>query len=472
MIDAMFPEFKTMMNSSEPEARHRVPGPDGDEFSHLSTSTAWSACPSYVEWLLRVRHARDVRVPPSGCSNCCSGTASRTCGTCGRRCTCSPSTPSSRRTRMRNSCGAIVIRPRCWGRCAASSTTSGAGAATATTRRNSAPNSSAWWAEHEAGDGLPQGFGDDRFVDVSFADLQTDSVNTVAAATSNSASTSATPHGPGSQRWADEHKPGHARRAHLRARGLRADGRAGARGVRRVPGHLRRIGVMDDRRGRQAADAGSSIRTRGCASPSSPLRRKSFARRVFGRSSVAQVLARAQLGTRAFYRHFESEGPTGGGRLPRDGPRGDRAAPAARWRPQPDPVRRGRGLDRRAVGPGLRRPRSGPICVRCRSEAQSQMFASPEVVGAAYGEILTPLVEQLERGCATGHASRRRPGRRRTVGTRRAVGERRKAMGDRRLRSLTCVGVHSSVSRSRWPRNDRAVLEDDSTHFAAMTAQR
>jgi hypothetical protein len=31
-------------------------------------------------------------------------------------------------------------------------------------------------------------------------------------------------------------------------------------------------------------------------------------------------------------------------------------------------------------------------------EAQSQMFASPELIGPAYGEILRPLVEQLERG--------------------------------------------------------------------------
>ena len=35
------------------------------------------------------------------------------------RCTCSPSTPSSRHTRTPNSCGAIVIRRRCWHRCAA-----------------------------------------------------------------------------------------------------------------------------------------------------------------------------------------------------------------------------------------------------------------------------------------------------------------------------------------------------------------
>jgi hypothetical protein len=35
-------------------------------------------------------------------------------------------------------------------------------------------------------------------------------------------------------------------------------------------------------------------------------------------------------------------------------------------------------------------------------EAQSQMFASPEVIGAAYAEILTPLVEHIERGTQLG----------------------------------------------------------------------
>jgi hypothetical protein len=35
-------------------------------------------------------------------------------------------------------------------------------------------------------------------------------------------------------------------------------------------------------------------------------------------------------------------------------------------------------------------------------EAQSQMFASPELIGPAYGEILRPLVEQLLRGAELG----------------------------------------------------------------------
>ena len=53
--------------------------------------------PSYVEWLLESDMRETYAYPPARCSNCCSGTASRICGTCARRCTCSPSTPSSRR---------------------------------------------------------------------------------------------------------------------------------------------------------------------------------------------------------------------------------------------------------------------------------------------------------------------------------------------------------------------------------------
>ena len=51
----------------------------------------------------------------------------------------------------------------------------------------------AWWVEAiERAMDFRKKFGDDRFVDVSFADLQTDPVNTVASATTSWASHSAT----------------------------------------------------------------------------------------------------------------------------------------------------------------------------------------------------------------------------------------------------------------------------------------
>ncbi len=112
--------------------------------------------------------------------------------------------------------------------------------------------------------------------------------------------------------------------------------------------------------------------------------------------SVAQVLSRAQLSTRAFYRHFDSK---------------DELVSAV-------------FVDMaRVEALRLRRTMStftGPVEAvvawidgrldlafdeKIRSdlrkmslEAQTQMFAAPELVGAAYREILKPLVEQLKRG--------------------------------------------------------------------------
>ena len=112
--------------------------------------------------------------------------------------------------------------------------------------------------------------------------------------------------------------------------------------------------------------------------------------------SVAQVLSRAQLSTRAFYRHFDSK---------------DELVSAV-------------FVDMaRVEALRLRRTMStftGPVEAvvawidgrldlafdeKIRSdlrkmslEAQTQMFAAPELVGAAYREILKPLVGQLERG--------------------------------------------------------------------------
>jgi AcrR family transcriptional regulator len=112
--------------------------------------------------------------------------------------------------------------------------------------------------------------------------------------------------------------------------------------------------------------------------------------------SVAQVLSRARLSTRAFYRHFDSK---------------DQLVSAV-------------FVDMaRVEALRLRRAMSacaGPVEAvvawidgrldlafdeKIRSdlrktslEAQTQMFAAPELVSGAYAEILKPLVEQLARG--------------------------------------------------------------------------
>jgi AcrR family transcriptional regulator len=116
--------------------------------------------------------------------------------------------------------------------------------------------------------------------------------------------------------------------------------------------------------------------------------------------SVAQVLSRANIGTRAFYRHFESKDQLVSAVF-LDMARAETRRLRKRMATSSDPVRAvvawidGR-LDlafNDAIKSDLR---------QISLEAQSQMFASPEVIGDAYAEILTPLVEQLERGVQDG----------------------------------------------------------------------
>ena len=117
--------------------------------------------------------------------------------------------------------------------------------------------------------------------------------------------------------------------------------------------------------------------------------------------SVAQVLSHAQLGTRAFYRHFDSKDQLVAAVF-LDMAREESARLRKRMAASVDPVAAvvawidGR-LDL-AFEDGIKSD------LRQMSlEAQSQMFASPEVIGPAYAEMLTPLVEQLEYGAKTGH---------------------------------------------------------------------
>lgn len=116
--------------------------------------------------------------------------------------------------------------------------------------------------------------------------------------------------------------------------------------------------------------------------------------------SVAAVLDRADLSTRAFYRHFESKDQVVAAvflemahaekrRLQR------KMAKAA------DPVEAvAAWIDGRLdlafdenVKSDLR---------RLSLEAQSQMFAAPELIQPAFEEMLKPLIEQLQRGLSVG----------------------------------------------------------------------
>jgi len=115
-----------------------------------------------------------------------------------------------------------------------------------------------------------------------------------------------------------------------------------------------------------------------------------------GALGIAQVLNRAQLSTRAFYRHFGSKNQLVAALFLEmanvETLRLRQTVEAA-----PDPIRAvAAWIDGRLelvfndeVRSDLR---------KMSLEAQSQMLAAPELVKPAYDEILRPLVEQLERG--------------------------------------------------------------------------
>jgi AcrR family transcriptional regulator len=115
--------------------------------------------------------------------------------------------------------------------------------------------------------------------------------------------------------------------------------------------------------------------------------------------SIARVLSRTQLGTRAFYRHFESKDQLIAAvflemaraevvRLEQRMSDSDPVRAVAAW------------IDGRLELAFDQQVRSD---LRQMSlEAQSQMVAAPELVAPAYREILRPLIEQLTRGMDLG----------------------------------------------------------------------
>ena len=116
--------------------------------------------------------------------------------------------------------------------------------------------------------------------------------------------------------------------------------------------------------------------------------------------SIAAVLDRAGLSTRAFYRHFESK---------------DQLVAAVflemaliekrrlrrKMAKTTNPVEAvGAWIDGRLDLAFDEKIRSD--LRRLSLEAQSQMFASPDLIGPAYSEMLEPLIEQLRRGLSDG----------------------------------------------------------------------
>jgi AcrR family transcriptional regulator len=116
--------------------------------------------------------------------------------------------------------------------------------------------------------------------------------------------------------------------------------------------------------------------------------------------SIAAVLDRAQLSTRAFYRHFDSK---------------DQLVATAFLEMAGVEVRRLRRKMAAADTPveAVAAWIDGRLDLafddniksdlrRLSMEAQSQMFASPDLIQPAYAQMLEPLIEQLQRGLDDG----------------------------------------------------------------------
>jgi AcrR family transcriptional regulator len=111
--------------------------------------------------------------------------------------------------------------------------------------------------------------------------------------------------------------------------------------------------------------------------------------------SVARVLTMTRLGTRAFYRHFESKDQLVAAVFLEMA--GAEVARLEQRMSDADPVRAVTAwIDGRLDLAFNRQIRSDLRQVSL--EAQNQMVAAPELVAPAYQEILRPLVEQLARG--------------------------------------------------------------------------
>ncbi|WP_308204743.1 TetR/AcrR family transcriptional regulator [Mycolicibacterium flavescens] len=119
-----------------------------------------------------------------------------------------------------------------------------------------------------------------------------------------------------------------------------------------------------------------------------------------GAVSVARVLERAALSTRAFYRHFASKDALVAAvflELARTETRRLKRKMAAAADPAEAVIAWIDGRLDLAFGQEVR-----PDLRRMSLEAQTQMSTTPELISDAYAEILKPLVVQLEKGRAAG----------------------------------------------------------------------
>jgi AcrR family transcriptional regulator len=116
--------------------------------------------------------------------------------------------------------------------------------------------------------------------------------------------------------------------------------------------------------------------------------------------SIAVVLDRAELSTRAFYRHFESKDQLVA-EVFLEMARAEKRRLRRKMAKTADPVEAvAAWIDGRLDLAFDENTKSDLHSMSL--EAQSQMFASPALIQPAYTEMLTPLVEQLHRGLVCG----------------------------------------------------------------------
>ena len=248
---------------------------------------------------------------------------------------------------------------------------------------------------------------------------------------------------PGSvEQWADEHKPG-SRGAHdydLADYGLTPEG-VRERFADISPPTMRppdqpSSGRRTRRRDKLSPDP--AVRRAILAAASTTLREQG----VRG-LSIAAVLERASLSTRAFYRHFESKDELVAAVFLEMRARREAAAATQNGHCR-NPDRGGSGwID------GDSTWRSTTTSVRSAPPVAGGPIADvrlARLVQPAYAEMLKPLSRSTERGLQRGRVPRYRSGDRRPVHPWRGVGGHRPAMGDRRSRPRRSSASGSCVS--------------------------
>ncbi|CAN5294211.1 TetR/AcrR family transcriptional regulator [soil metagenome] len=147
--------------------------------------------------------------------------------------------------------------------------------------------------------------------------------------------------------------------------------------------------------GRRKLEADPRVRTALMAAASDVVRDEGVAA-----LSVSLVLSRAQLSTRAFYRHFDSKDQLISAVF-LEMARAETLRTREEMADAPNPVRAvAAWIDGRLDMAFNEEIRSDLRNISV--EAQSQMFAVPDMVGPAYAEILRPLIEQLRHGSESG----------------------------------------------------------------------